>query len=274
MNWRMKCMAFHLLGHAPALYRAIQRASGRGSLAVTDTYLRLHQWHVANYRRVHPGRAFEFGAGRHFLSPLLLSNAGATEVLVYDIERLSSAEQINHTIRQLRSKVGGDWPDITDCGADLRRKYRIRYCAPGDARATGLADASVDFVCTTSTLEHIPANDICAILRECVRITRIGAIFSHVIDYQDHYSYADAAVGPFNFYRFSERSWRIWNPRGHFQNRLRHSDYVRLFAEQPLEAVDVTAWQLDLPIAIDREFRRYTDFDLRTHSAYFMLRRV
>jgi len=82
--------------------------------------------------------------GRHFLSPLLLSNAGATEVLVYDIQRLSSPAQINHTIRQLRGRVPGEWPEIEDW-PDLERIYRIRYLAPGDARNTGLSGAYIDF---------------------------------------------------------------------------------------------------------------------------------
>jgi SAM-dependent methyltransferase len=274
MDWRLKCAAFHLLAASPALYRWLQRATGAGYLTITDTYLRLHQWHVANYRRVHPGRALEFGGGRHFLSPLLLSHAGAQEVLVYDIERLTSAAQINHTIRQLRAKVAGDWPDIDDCGPDLQRKYRIRYCAPGDARETGLSNASIDFVCSTSTLEHIPADDIRAILGECARVARSGAVFSHVIDYKDHYSYSDHSVSPFNFYRYSDRAWRWRNPSNHFQNRLRHSDYECLFAQHPLTTVDVQAWQMDVGVPIDATLQRYSDADLRTHSAYFTLRRA
>jgi SAM-dependent methyltransferase len=266
MDWRVKCLALRAV-HLTGLHRIAAHAH---RLTITDTYLRLHRFHVGNYRG---GRALEFGGGRHFLCPLLLSHAGAPEVLVYDIERLAIPAQVNHSIRQLRMLVRGDWPQIDDFD-DLERKYRIRYCAPGDARNTGLAGGSVDFVCSNSTLEHIPRDDIRRILEECVRIARPGAIFSHVVDYKDHFSYADRSVSMFNFYRYSDRAWQRWNPPNHFQNRLRHSDYVRLFAEQPLRTLIELPWRTEqVPTPIAEEFQKYSPEDLRTHSAYFVLER-
>ncbi len=274
MDWRLKCAALYALGSAPWLYQAVQRATGSAFLAVTDTYFKLHQRHATLYRRVHPGRALEFGGGRHFLSPLLLSHAGATEVLVYDLERLSSPALVNHTIRQLRGRLSGSWPEVTDFD-DLALNYRIRYLAPADARNTGLPDASVDFICSTSTLEHIPPDDIRRILGECARVARRGAVLSHVVDYQDHYSYADKTLSPFNFYRYSEKTWRWLNPPNHFQNRLRHSDYERLFAEQPLTTIETRPWRMnEIRVPLAAAFRRYDPLDLMTYSAYFVQERA
>lgn len=274
MDWRLKCVALYAFASAPWLYRAVQRATGSAFLAVTDTHFRLHQRHADLYQRVHPGRALEFGGGRHFLSPLLLSHAGATEVLVYDLERLSSPALVNHTIRQLRGRLPGRWPEVSGFD-DLALKYRIRYLAPADARDTGLPDASVDFVCSTSTLEHIPPDDIRRILGECVRVTRRGAVLSHVVDYQDHYSYADKSLSPFNFYRFSEKAWRWLNPPNHFQNRLRHSDYERMFGELPLMTVDVLSRRSnEIGVPLAAAFKRYESVDLSTCSAYFVLQRA
>jgi hypothetical protein len=277
LNWRLKCVAFQILDHLPGgefLYRAAQKyVTGKDLFEVTDAYLRMHQFHVSQYQRVHPGRALEFGGGRHFLSPLLLSNAGATEVLVYDIQRLSSPAQINHTIRQLHGRVPGKWPEIADW-PDLERLYRIRYLAPGDVRNTGLSDGYVDFVCSTSTLEHIPAPDIRLILRESSRVARANAVFSHIIDYADHYFYADASISPFNFYRYSERRWHWLNPTNHFQNRLRHSDFDKMFRELNWEALETkvrTASPDTLrTISLDPLFRRYDAADLLTSIGFFV----
>jgi hypothetical protein len=257
------------------LYRTAQKYVTRSYLFdVTDAYLRLHQFHVAQYQRVHPGRALEFGGGRHFLSPLLLSNAGATEVLVYDIQRLSSPLQVNHTIRQLRGRVPGDWPEIADW-PDLERKYRIQYLAPGDARNTGLKPAQVNFFCSTSTLEHIPSADIRLIHAECSRVAAAGAVLSHIIDYADHYFYADASISLFNFYKYSERRWRWLNPANHFQNRLRHSDFEKMFHEldwQPIETRSGTVPPEALrTVSLDPLFRRYDSQDLLTSIGYFVL---
>jgi hypothetical protein len=281
MNWKMKALAFHASAHMPGrrlLYRLVQQYVTKGHfLTITPTFLRLYGFHVANYQRVHPCRALEFGAGRNLLSPLLLSHAGATEIFVYDIERLSSAPQINDTVRQLRSCVPGDWPDVADCEDDLFRKYRIRYCAPGDARATGLPEGAIGFVCSTSVLEHIPAESIERILQECSRVSAPGALSSHIIDYTDHYRYADAAVPLFNFYRFSERQWRLWNPGGHFQNRLRHGDFERLFERAGLRSVKIdphrVAPEVLAPTPLAREFRSYAPSDLLTEAAYCLLTR-
>lgn len=281
MNWKLKGIAFRALAVMPfghALYRLAQRWVTRTSTqAITPTLLRLHQYHVRNYLPVAPGRALEFGGGRDLLSPLLLSHAGASEVLVYDIERHSSPDQVNHCIRQLRALVPGEWPEIADCGADLEAKYRIRYVAPGDVRDTGLPAGSVSFIVSTSTLEHIPLPDIRLIVAECSRIAAPGAIMSHVIDYSDHYRYADSSIGMFNFYRYGERAWRWWNPPNNYQNRLRHGDFVRLFEAAGLTTISESRHPVDAEslrgVELAPEFRDYPVEDLLTHSAYFVLRR-
>lgn len=234
MDWRLKCLAFHMLRLVPgSLYSIAQRrVTGRYFLSVTDAILAAYGFHVQNFRG---GRALEFGSGSNLLTPLLLSAAGAVEVLAYDIQAIATVERINHVIRQLRGRVAGDWPTLASL-ADLMPLYRIRYCAPGDARNTELPAASVDFFCSTSTLEHIPAPDIALILRECRRIATPSAVFSFAIDYHDHYATGDPGITRFNFYRYGDAVWRLCNPAMHFQNRLRHCDYERLFAEQGMVA--------------------------------------
>jgi hypothetical protein len=278
LNWRIKCVAFWFLEYLPGgsvFYRFAQKFVTGGHLfEVTDAYLRIHQFHVAQYQRVHPGRALEFGGGRHFLSPLLLSNAGATEILVYDIQRLSSPAQINHTIRQLRGRVPGHWPEIRDW-FDLEQQYRIRYVAPGDARNTGLSGAGINFFCSTSTLEHIPTTDIRLILAECSRVAAAKAVFSHIVDYADHYHYADASISLFNFYQYSDRRWRWLNPPNHFQNRLRHSDFARIFRELNWRPIEIRAGTVSPDsikgISLDPVFRQYEEQDLLSSIGYFVL---
>jgi hypothetical protein len=205
----------------------------------------------------------------------LLSNAGATEVLVYDIQRLSSPLQVNHTIRQLRGRVPGDWSEISGWN-DLERTYRIKYLAPGDARTTRVAPATVNFFCTTSTLEHIPEPDIRLIHAECSRIAAPGAVLSHIIDYADHYHYADPSISLFNFYRYSERRWRWFNPSIHFQNRLRHGDFEKMFRELNWHSIETRSGTVPpdtlRSFVLDPSFARYDSQDLLTSIGYFVLR--
>jgi hypothetical protein len=282
MDWRIKCLAFHVLGHVPggqAVHRTLQRrVTGRYLKSIPDASLGVHRNHVANYLRLgRPGRAMEFGAGPHLLTALMLSAAGATEIVAIDIERLAAVERVNHVIRRLKElQVAGDWVEVRDLDRDLERYYRIRYLAPADARASGLPDASVDFFYSTSTLEHISEPDIGAILRECVRAGSPTALMSFAIGYWDHYSRADRSITRSNFYRYDDRQWSKYNPPHHYQNRLRHGDFERLFSSLglPILAADrVDRAHPDelasLPVAA--QFRRYSQDDLLTYNGHFLL---
>jgi hypothetical protein len=276
MDWRLKCLAFHVLRWMPrSVYVVLQkRVTGRYFFRLSDQELKAYQYHVTNYRRLgHSGRVLEFGAGPNLLSALLLSEAGATEVVTYDIDRIATVEQVNDMIRQLRASLGGAWPEVVDLGDDLVRKYRVRYCAPGDARDTGLPPGSVDLVCSTSTLEHIPAADISAILKECRRIASANALYSFIIDYHDHYATADPSISRVNFYRYSDAVWKLFNPPNHYQNRLRHADFVSLFRRENLEAIEARAVIREVDLGrVHPHFHNYTPEDLMALNGLFCLR--
>jgi hypothetical protein len=271
-------MAFHALRYLPrSVYTFLQRnVTGRHFLRLTDAAFDTYHYHVVNFRRLATtGRALEFGAGSNLLTPLLLSSAGALEVLAFDVQRIATVAQVNHVIGQLRLRVPGDWPELSDLDSDLWRYYRIRYCAPMDARRTNLAPGSVDFFCSTSTLEHIPALAIGEILEECRRVASVRALFSFIIDYHDHYGTADPGISRFNFYRYPARRWRWFNPPNHYQNRLRHSDYQRIFQAHGLRTIEerpitVSENEMQAEAPCD-EFSSYSAEDLRTLNGLFLL---
>jgi len=258
-------VALHALNYLPALHRKMHHLTGRYFFTVSDAEFSAYSFHVRHFKG---GRALEFGSGPHLLAPLLLSAAGATEVLTYDLNRLASIEQINHVIRQLRGRVASEWPEI-ESFADLERLYRVKYLAPADVRNTGLPARSVDFIFSTSVLEHVPTDQIREILRECERLAKPDARLSFIIDYHDHYSTADPSIPRFNFYRYGS-AWRLFNPGNHYQNRLRHSDYIRLF-----NRFDVVSERIPcdggLPETLSPMFRSYSNEDLTALNGLFVL---
>jgi len=275
VNWKLKCAAFYLLRILPhgAYDLAQKRVTGRFADMLTDEFLATYMTHVHVFKTLPKGStAVEFGSGRSLLTPLLLSAAGANAVLAFDVARLAIVGRVNDIIGQLRQR-GGDWPSITDLNHDLWAKYRIRYIAPGDVRATGLDAKSVDFVCSTSTLEHIPPEEVRAILDECRRICRPGAHISMIIDYHDHYATSDPSISRFNFYRYSDALWRVFSPKEHYQNRLRHSDYEALFGDfEIVENTPIVPSDEIPPIRLARRFRDYSDQDLLALNGIFTLR--
>ena len=278
MDWRLKCLAFHALRYSPRwIHPFLQRTvTGRYFFEVTDSEFAAYQYHVQNLKRLPAGgRALEFGAGNNLLTALMLSAAGASEVLAFDIQRIARVAQVNHVIRQLRLRIPGKWPEVVDLDSDLWRSYRIRYCAPADAACTGLPAGYIDFFCSTSTLEHVPPPAIDHILTECRRIGSAHALFSFVIDYHDHYATADPRISRFNFYRYPAKQWRWLNPPNHYQNRLRHIDYQRMFTAQRLRVIEarrVTVPETELHrVAMSRDFLAYAPEDLASLNGFFLL---
>lgn len=284
MNWKMKSRIFSFLERIPfgaAAHKALQKyGTGRYFETLDDETFSAYNYHVEQFVRRSPaGTAMEFGSGRNLLVPLLLSNAGAKAIYCYDLTRHATLDQINNMIGQLAQRLGGEWPTVEDF-SDLAAKYHIQYFAPGDARDTALPAGSVDMIYSTSTLEHIPESSIRQILKECLRIVKPEGFFGFIIDYHDHYATADPEIGMFNFYRFSERDWKKYNPDIHYQNRLRHSDYIRIFEECGLypEVADAikpewAARDAKL-VPINPAFSSYSTDDLKTANGFFILRKT
>lgn len=186
---------------------------------------------------------FEFGAGWDLCNNICFYCQGIDRQITIDINQLARRDLINTVIDHIQQRrppamtrlPNGPLP--RDFMPFLRQAYGIDYRPLCDASATGLDQASLDFITTTNTLEHIPRQSIQEILLECRRILKPGGLMSMKIDYSDHYSHADASITPYNFLQFTEEQWRKYNPSIHFQNRLRHRDHCELFQEAGFEVL-------------------------------------
>lgn len=255
IGWRRKSAAFRLFDTLPggnALYYLTQRYVTRTFPRPLAQHVDWAIEHAATFRRwAGPdlgGRTlFEFGAGWDLFNNLVMWCYGVEDQIVIDLRRWARASEINHALGFLEAHPppaavrvpGTRLPPAFE--EPLRREYGIRYTAPADARDTRLPAASVDLICTTSVLEHVPPDALRAILAECRRIAKPGAVISHVIDYTDHYAHSDGGISIYNFLRFSDREWDRFNPGIHFQNRLRHFEYGKLFTGAGFEPRSVWA---------------------------------
>ena len=260
MRWQAKAALMQVFSRLPLgqdLHYLAQRRVTR-SLPLSDTkfvpifnYAKKHldalRRHSAT--RLEDAHFYEFGAGFELAIPLSFYALGAASQVLVDIRKLVRVELVNETIRSLK-RIGhqdhlcrvpedflndhhpGGWIQL------LEHWYGIRYLSPCDARNTRLETGSFDFVTSTNTLEHIPGADIGLILRECRRLLKKDGIVSFIIDYQDHYSYSDPKITPYNFLKYTDSMWRWYSPAFHYQNRLRHKDYLRLIQEAGFEIIE------------------------------------
>ncbi len=236
--------------------------------------------HLAAYAVHGPGRAvgesvfYEFGAGWDLAIQLSYWSLGVDRQILVDIRPNLRYELVNVSIERL-TRLRGDLeqetgsslrepgPPSVGSAAELEDRFGIAYLAPCDARATGLDGGSVDFISSTNTLEHIPEDDLVPILAECRRLLRPDGVLSSRIDLRDHFCDVDARLSPYNFLRYSDRTWRLVNSKLGYQNRLRRPDYVRAFADAELSIVAENVTRPDEGLAalraldLDPRFRAY-----------------
>jgi SAM-dependent methyltransferase len=301
MNWKYKAALQGAFSNIPLgahlnLYaqKWIQR-----SLPLDDAHFahsvslaKLHVGFLQEYggRPLEDASFYEFGAGWELSIPLTFYALGIERQVVVDIRPLVRADLVNDTIGKLQRWLGeGTFvrrptkylPKGSASLPLLKEYYGIDYLAPCDARRTGLEAISVDYITSTATLEHIPPEMIRAILRECHRILKDDGLMSFRIDYQDHYAYFDPHVSVYNFLRYSDQAWRFFSPQLHYQNRLRHGDYIRLFLEADFEIVKeetVDGDEADLKILkampLAEQFKSYSLHELAVRASNLLLRKI
>jgi SAM-dependent methyltransferase len=256
MRWEVKALTQQALSHVPRgerLNYALQRRVLHTLPASDEAFRRKANRAFQHFdafvelgpRRPLPEAVFyEFGAGWDLAVQLVYWSLGVERQTVVDIRPIMRIELVNHTIAKLE-RLRGEWDrDLRSPGAadlhgveDLRERFGITYLAPRDARATGLPAESLDFVSSTDTAEHIPGDDLRAILVECRRLLKPDGLLSYRADLEDHYTRGDGGVARYNFLRYSDRKWALFNPPLHYQSRLRYPDYVRITREAGFEIV-------------------------------------
>lgn len=246
--------------------------------------------HYENYKDYNKliqknNRYYEFGAGWTLTIPLTMSFLDF-RVFCVDIRKLIIPTLINDSLNKFQLNKN-ELPFKLETEFVVNNKNvlnhlidncKLNYFAPKDARETGFDDNYFDFISSSVTFEHIPKNDILLILKECHRILNKGGILSMTIDYQDHWSYSDKKISIYNYLKYSSSVWKKYNPSLHYQNRMRHSDYLNLISQldfkivkevliQPSETDKRTLGNLE----IDEEFKNYSFDDLAIRGSEIVL---
>lgn len=265
MDYRIKCAIQHVFSAIPGGQRLnylMQRYVQR-SLPASDerleSYRRVSRKHLENYSAMASGRprdVFEFGSGQSLAVPILLGLEGC-RVMASDVRPLKS----DHLVRDMLRRLGA--PSLQALGVTHQAPYKAGEGAPAE---------HFDLIISNSVLEHVPEPELPALLGECRRILKPAGICSFWVDYQDHWSYFDKGLSPHNFLQFSDRIWPLYNPGLQYQNRLRHSDYIKAFESSGFEVLSVEPRLGEAPsMQIAEKFARYRANDLSILGAWFVL---
>jgi len=258
MWWKCKAMVLRQMSHLPggrSAYLTAQKLLGtnrpaaRRDLTKAAELLDCIRDVDAN---VDGATVYEIGTGWHPFTPLAFFLAGAREVVTVDVnpwlslrtarEAVAAAEeQLDwfaerigkdpQAIRERFARIQRDANDLTT----LLASFGCRYIYPGDARESGLAADSVDFVISSNVLEHIPGDILSSIFVESSRILAPGGLAVHRFNPGDHYANGDTSITNGNFLQFSEAEWERYGDGLAYHNRLRGPQFAEIFSQAGFE---------------------------------------
>jgi hypothetical protein len=153
--------------------------------------------------------------------------------------------------------------------------YGIEYRAPYDAAKIDFNEKSIDACVSTNTLEHIPEESILPIFLRLYKTLKDNGIVSAKIDYSDHYAHTDKTISLLNYLKFDQNGWRKYNHNCHFQNRLRHYDYVKIFKRCGFVVIeeDLVFSESEIPTEIIQAFKD-KDETWKATSAHIVLKKT
>ncbi|MCA9081871.1 MAG: class I SAM-dependent methyltransferase, partial [Planctomycetaceae bacterium] len=259
MNWKHKANLLAVLSRVPLGHKAyhwLQRVAGTNRLQLDrdlNRALELVELTLEADGHVEGSHILEVGTGWRPLVPMVFFLLGAERIVTVDVNPWLTLKYAEETRQALGSRLEiiakrGHVPledmrqrytqAMSQSGslADILAGFNIEYQYPGDARCTGLPDASMDLVISSNVLEHIPYEIQLDIHRESNRILRAGGLAVHRFNPQDHYSTVDSTITNGNFLRYSAAQWHWYGGSGlAYHNRLRDPDYRRVFTEAQLD---------------------------------------
>lgn len=244
-----------------------------------------------DFFRAHGGAAvsdysvLELGTGWFPILPIGFYLCGAAKVWSYDIAPLVSAETLRDTLRCFlilheASRLQVFLPAIRSERIDsLRQAFSSPSENPhdtlapmgvelvlGDVGKAGRPEESIDLVFSNGVLEHFPRCRLVEVLKLFRRWLKPTGVMIHHIGLADQFASFDRSITPFNFLRYSRRSWRWLDNPIIPQNRLRHSDYLKVMDEAGFEILTeekTLGNESDLRnTSLDEEFRAYDWNDL------------
>ena len=216
---------------------------------------------------------FEFGTGKNLAQNLFISDIVKHQFVV-DLNPMLDFEIVNNVRRQI-SKIVALKSNVEINSLLELASYGIEYRAPYDASKTDIRDKSLSACISSWTLEHIPKDSITAIFSELYRTLKDDGIISAKIDYSDHYAHTDKTISLLNYLRFDENTWKRYNHDCHYQNRLRHYDYIEIFNKCGFVVIneELDFFEDSIPDEIVKEFE-HKDEKWKATAAHIVLKKA
>ncbi len=274
--WKIKSFIFSLIDffNTPSILYFLQKNFTKRSkinqIIISPTWEK-HKEILKKYNTT--DFIFEFGAGKNLAQNLFLSSI-VRKQLVVDLNPMIDISLVEISRKLLSEKLSLKTNSQIINSKSLEN-FGIQYKSPYNAENTDLKDRSLDACVSTNTLEHIPRQSIIKIFRELHRTLKDTGVASLQIDYSDHYAHTDNKISFLNYLKYSDIEWKKFNHSCHYQNRLRHYDYIKIFESLGFFIVEenLDFSENNIPQEIEELFKN-KDETWKATSAHIVLRKI
>jgi predicted SAM-dependent methyltransferase len=291
MDFRIKCCVQSILSRLPGnekLNFFFQRFVAKNLPMRLGGYIT--KWeqakrHMEAYRRyadVTPSVCYEIGSGWDLAVALSLASiAKVSKIYCVDVREHLRVSLLNNSLRMMFEQgiLDRQYIATKDSRQKILDEFKIKYVVVDSCGETAFQDHEIDFIFSNNVFEHIPPDSLVYTLKECKRVLSEEGIMSISIDYGDHYCTFDKSITPYNMLKYSNKQWLKYNHELHYINRLRHSDFVKLFERAGFDILEEDKKypsdhrNVIATVPIHKEFLdKYSFADLCVTGAFFVLR--
>jgi SAM-dependent methyltransferase len=138
----------------------------------------------------------------------------------------------------------------------------------------GFDDGRFDAVVSCDVLEHVDKAILPQFVYDMHRVLKPNGYGLHQIDLSDHFSYFDAKASRKNYYKYSDRHWRLFfENRVQYFNRVQRPEWLQLFSRAGFELVEEGLTLESLrPVKLDKKYASMGKQDLECVTMRLVIR--
>ena len=263
INWKLKSLLYKILNffNLNKTLFFIQKNITKRSRINYDKKIFYWDYHYKFLKENNSKTIIEIGAGKSLAQNIYLSYMFERKIeqTLIDVSMMLDLDLFNKANKQISEILKTDKIPSAYSIKDLKKKFNLVYMAPADLKKIKENNLKFDACISSTTLEHIPKDELEEIFHLLKDVIRKDGIISASIDYTDHYSHTDKNISDLNFLKFNSKKWKNYNTPMLFQNRLRHQDYRRLFKSLGFKILEIKGPTGKSPKIISEEFDRCND---------------
>ncbi len=316
MRWYVKALVQKAIGIVPLGYRVnyFFQKNITKRVILNDWFFDDILFHYLHFKKIlaentsiknfEEQKFVELGTGWQPILPLLFSLENAAEITTLDLHNHTKTDNLLRLIsffekRKLENYFQKNyiffhekrWNDLMKIKTELQKTnslsakklnkifepLKIKF-VHGDAAKINFEDKKFDVCFSVNTLEHIYQPALQAILKNLSDATKTAGWHLHVIDMNDHFSHIDHSISKYNYLKFSAAQWKLIDNNLQPQNRLRISDFEKIFTEINLKVAKEDAVEIDWEqfnqIILHPDFKKYNAERCAIPNAALLLQKL